>query len=37
MQRREKLLRESKVTFHLECEVGRDVSLEELRAATTPC
>ena len=31
MQRREKLLRESKVTFHLNCEVGRDVTLAELR------
>ena len=32
VQRREKLLRDSKVTFHLNCEVGRDVSLAELRA-----
>ena len=32
MQRREKLLRDSKVTFHLDCDVGRDVSLAELRA-----
>ncbi len=32
VQRREKLLRDSKVTFHLECEVGRDVSLAELRS-----
>jgi len=32
VQRRETLLRDSKVTFHLNCEVGRDVSLEELRA-----
>ncbi len=32
MQRRETLLRDSKVTFHLNCEVGRDVTLEELRA-----
>ena len=32
VQRREKLLRDSKVTFHLDCEVGRDVSLAELRA-----
>src|SRR5476651_2240197 len=31
VQRREKLLRDSKVTFHLECEVGRDVTLEQLR------
>src|SRR5436190_1612529 len=31
VQRREKLLRESKVTFHLNCEVGRNVSLVELR------
>ena len=31
VERREKLLRESKVTFHLDCEVGRDVSLAELR------
>ena len=31
VQRREKLLRDSKVTFHLNCEVGRDVTLEELR------
>jgi glutamate synthase (NADPH/NADH) small chain len=31
VQRREKLLRESKVTFHLNCEVGRDVSFAELR------
>ncbi|MEE8189139.1 MAG: NAD(P)-dependent oxidoreductase [Kiloniellales bacterium] len=30
--RRAELLRESGVTFHLECEVGRDVSLGELRA-----
>jgi glutamate synthase (NADPH) small chain len=32
VQRREKLLRDSKVTFHLNCEVGRDVSLAELRS-----
>ena len=32
VQRREKLLRDSKVAFHLDCEVGRDVSLAELRA-----
>ncbi len=31
VQRRETLLRESSVTFHLGCEVGRDVSLAELR------
>ncbi len=31
VQRREKLLRDSQVTFHLDCEVGRDVSMEELR------
>jgi len=31
VQRREKLLRDSKVAFHLECEVGRDVTLPELR------
>ena len=31
VQRREKLLCDSKVTFHLECEVGRDVTLEQLR------
>ena len=29
--RREKLLRDSKVTFHLECEIGRDLSFAELR------
>jgi glutamate synthase (NADPH/NADH) small chain len=29
--RREKLLRESKVAFHLNCEVGRDVTLSRLR------
>ena len=29
--RREKLLRDSRVRFHLACEVGRDVMLEELR------
>ena len=32
VQRREKLLRESKVAFELNCEVGRDVSMEALRA-----
>src|SRR5438477_1509936 len=32
VQRREKLLRDSKVTFQLECEVGRDVTMAELRA-----
>ncbi|UYN95108.1 MAG: NAD(P)-dependent oxidoreductase [Enhydrobacter sp.] len=31
VQRREALLRESKVTFHLNCEVGRDVAFAELR------
>ena len=31
VQRRETLLRDSKVRFHLNCEVGRDVTLEELR------
>ena len=31
VQRREKLLRDSQVTFNLDCEIGRDVSLEELR------
>ena len=31
VQRRETLLRDSKVTFHLNCEVGRDVTLAELR------
>ena len=31
VQRREKLLRDSKVTFALNCEVGRDISLDELR------
>ncbi|MBN9516751.1 MAG: NAD(P)-dependent oxidoreductase [Alphaproteobacteria bacterium] len=31
VQRREKLLRDSKVTFHLNCEIGRDVTLDELR------
>src|SRR5216684_1120383 len=31
VQRREKLLRDSKVTFHLDCEVGRDASFAELR------
>ncbi len=31
VQRREKLLRDSKVTFHLDCEIGRDVSMKELR------
>ncbi len=32
VQRREKLLRDSKVTFHLNCEVGRDVTMDELRS-----
>ncbi|MBS0547461.1 MAG: NAD(P)-dependent oxidoreductase [Proteobacteria bacterium] len=31
VQRREKLLRDSKVTFQLNCEVGRDVTMAELR------
>jgi len=31
VRRREQLLRDSNVAFHLECEVGRDVSMEELR------
>jgi len=31
VQRRETLLRSSKVAFELNCEVGRDVTLEELR------
>ena len=31
VQRREKLLRDSKVTFELNCEVGRDVTMDELR------
>src|SRR5215510_1942305 len=31
VQRREQLLRASKVKFHLDCEVGRDVSFAELR------
>jgi glutamate synthase (NADPH) small chain len=31
VQRREKLLRDSKVTFHLNCDVGRDVTLTQLR------
>ncbi len=31
VQRREKLLRDSKVVFHLNTDVGRDVSLDELR------
>ena len=31
VQRREKLLRDSKVAFHLNCEVGRDVTMAELR------
>ncbi|WIM10877.1 NAD(P)-dependent oxidoreductase [Enhydrobacter sp.] len=31
VQRREQLLRSSDVRFHLDCEVGRDVTLEELR------
>src|SRR5882757_3059662 len=32
VQRRETLLRESKVTFELNCEIGRDVTMAELRA-----
>src|SRR5215208_5884103 len=32
VQRREKLLRDSKVTFELTCEVGRDVTMDELRS-----
>src|SRR5262249_15289459 len=32
VQRREQLLRASKVTFELNCEVGRDVSLADLRS-----
>ena len=32
VQRRETLLRDSKVTFELNCEVGRDVTMDELRA-----
>jgi len=32
VQRRETLLRDSKVAFELNCEVGRDVTLEQLRA-----
>ncbi len=31
VQRREKLLRDSKVAFHLNCAIGRDVTLAELR------
>src|SRR4029078_2386258 len=31
VQRREQLLRESKVTFHLDCCIGRDVTLAEMR------
>ena len=31
VQRREKLLRDSNVTFRLNCEIGRDLSLDELR------
>ena len=31
VQRREALLRDSKVTFELECDVGRDVALADLR------
>ena len=31
VQRRETLLRQSKVTFHMNCCIGRDVSLAELR------
>ena len=32
VQRREKLLRDSKVTFHLECCIGRDITFAELRS-----
>jgi glutamate synthase (NADPH/NADH) small chain len=32
VQRRETLLRDSKVTFELNCEVGRDVTMDDLRA-----
>ena len=32
VQRREKLLRDSKVGFHLDCEIGRDLEFAELRA-----
>ncbi len=32
VERRAGLLRESGVSFHMECEIGRDMSLEELRA-----
>src|SRR5262245_9077409 len=32
VQRRERLLRDSRVTFEMNCEVGRDVTLAELRA-----
>ncbi len=32
VQRREKLLRASKVAFKLDCEIGRDISLAELRS-----
>ena len=31
VQRREQLLRASNVVFHLNCEVGRDISLDDLR------
>ncbi len=31
VQRREQLLRDSKVAFHLNCEVGRDITFAELR------
>src|SRR3954471_1808584 len=31
VRRRERLLRDSKVIFHLQCQVGRDVTLEQLR------
>jgi glutamate synthase (NADPH/NADH) small chain len=34
VQRREKLLRESKVTFELNCEVGRDVTMDSCAPAT---
>jgi glutamate synthase (NADPH/NADH) small chain len=32
VERRAELLRKSGVSFHMECEIGRDMSLEELRA-----
>ena len=31
VQRREQLLRDSKVAFHLNCDVGRDIGFDELR------